>query len=391
MKISVKQVMVRSSLAMAAVCVASSLMMAAAQPHYLITNDDNPATNSVTFYAIAPNGNLSLTQTVLTAGLGIGGGFFPANRVSVLNAAGNQCVFVSDAGSGDISAININTLALAGSTVGSQGDTGTSNGIGLATNGQYLYASFTDSNTIGTFQIQSGCSLTFVNDVAVVGLQGGVVDGLAVRQNFMIATYGDGSIESFNLASGVPVSNGDKQISTGTGIGNNYPSGIDISSDGHFAIFGDTSTAMLIEVSDISSGKLTKTVPYKTSAGISSSNIMLSPDESILYISNTQGDQVTAAFWDKTLGKPTGKGCVTGKIVGYSTDWSYLGGLGLASGTGTGSGIYVAEFGAPASIAMLTVSSANGKCSIAEASNSPVADAASPGLISIETFPPRAF
>ncbi len=391
MNISVKKMMVRGVLAIAAVCVASSLTMAANQPHYLITNDDNPATNSVTFYAIAPNGNLSLTQTVLTAGLGIGGGFFPANRVAVLNATGNQCVFVSDAGSGDISAINVNTLALAGSTVGSEGDGGTSNGIGLATNGQYLYATFTDSNTIGTFQIQSGCSLTFVNDVAVVGLQGGVVDGLAVHQNFMVATYGDGSVESFNLGSGVPVSNGDKQISTGTGIGNNYPGGIDISSDGHFAIFGDTSTAMLIEVSDISSGKLAKTVPYKTSVGINSSNIMLSPDESILYISNTQGDQVTAAFWDKTLGKPTGKGCITGKIAGYSANWSYLGGVGLASSTGTGSEVYVAEFGAPASIAMITVNSANGKCSIAEASNSPVADSASPGLLSIGTFPPRAF
>ncbi len=45
------------------------------------------------------------------------------------------------------------------------------------------------------------------------------------------------------------------------------------------AIFGDTSTQIVVEVSDISSGKLTPTVVYTSKAGINSSNVMLSPDE----------------------------------------------------------------------------------------------------------------
>jgi uncharacterized protein (DUF1800 family) len=38
---------------------------------------------------------------------------------------------------------------------------------------------------------------------------------------------------------------------------------VDITSDGHYALFGDTSTSTVVEVSDISSGKLTRTLESK--------------------------------------------------------------------------------------------------------------------------------
>jgi hypothetical protein len=172
--------------------------------------------------------------------------------------------------------------------------------------------------------------------------------------------------------------------------GSTYPSGIDITQDGHFAIFGDTSTGVVIEVSDISSGKLSKTAVYKSSASISSSNIMLSPDETLLYISNTQGDRITAAFFDPRNGTLR-KSCKSGLLKGYSSDWSYLGGLAPASANGNGGGVYAAEFGSPSSIAEVRVKVSNGACSLAEVSGSPVLDTNSPGLLSIATFPPRAF
>ena len=257
-------------------------------------------------------------------------------------------------------------------------------------NTQYLYASFTDSNTIGTFQVQPGCSITFVGDITVGGLQGGVIDGMAVHGNMLVGTYDDGSIESFNIAGGTPVSNGDLQNSTGSHRGNTYPSGVDVTSDGHFAIFGDTSTSTVVEVSDISSGKLTPTVVYQLGKGISSSNIMLSPDETLLYISNTQGDKITAAFFDTSTGKLS-KGCTSGNLKGYVTNWSYLAGLSLEKTTGTGGVVYVAEFGAPSSIGMIKVNSAGGKCTLKELPTSPVSDPNSPGLLSIGSFPPRPF
>jgi 6-phosphogluconolactonase (cycloisomerase 2 family) len=384
-------------------CIASTLLglslvvgsaAAATNPHLLVTNDDVAPTspNSVSFYTIGNNGSLTLSQTVLTGGVGIGGGYFGMNRVNVLNGSSQQCVYASDADTSDIVGIVVSTATVGGSATGSATDTGLSNGIGLVMNSQYLYASFSDSNTIGTFAVEPGCALTFIGDTAVAGLQSGVIDAMAVHGNILIATFGDGSIESFDISGGTPVSNGDEQNSTGavSAQGATYPTGIDITQDGHYALFGDTSTAAVVEVSDISSGKLSKTVVYQSNAGINSSNIMLSPDETLLYIVDTQGDTVSASFFDASTGKLSG-GCVSGKLKGYVTDFSYLAGLALENNTGNGGGIYVAEFGAPSSIAEVAVTSSGGKCTLKEAPNSPVSDANSSGLLSIGVFPPRAF
>lgn len=369
--------------------------VAAAAPHYLITNDDrsgNFFANSLTFYTIEGDGTLTLKQQVPIGVTGAIGGYFPANRIVVLNTSGNQCVFASDAATGEIDGVDVNTLTMLGHANGPSSDTGLSNGVGLALSAQYLYASFTDSSTIGTFQIEPSCGLSFVGDVMVSGLQGGTIDGMAIHGDMLVATYGDGSIESFNLSSVTPVSNGDKQNSTGaiSTRGASYPGAVDITQDGRFAVFGDTSTATMIEVSEISSGKLSKTVVYQSHGGISSSNVMLSPDEKLLYISNTQGDRITAASFDSRSGTVK-KGCVSGLVRGYSSAWSYLGGLALASPKGNGRGVYAAEFGVPSSIAEIRVNVTNGACSLAEVPGSPVLDTNSPGLLSIATFPPRSF
>lgn len=379
-----------------AIWVLGGVVSAGTATGFVVTNDDLPAgnlmvqNNSVSFYAIGANGLLTLQGDVVTAGYGIAGGFFGSNRLAVLNGGGQQCVYASDAGSGDIAGIIVSNFTLGGTAVGSTNDTGASNGIGLVTNGQYVYASFSDSSNIGTFQIQPNCNLTFIGDITVTGLQGGFVDAMALQGNIMVVTYGDGSIESFNISGVIPVSNGDKQNSTKAfgSQGAAYPSAVLITQDGHYAIFGDTSTAADVEVSDISSGKLTKTVVYDSGASISSSNILLSPDETMLYVSDTQGDRVSAAFFDKNTGKLR-PGCTSNLLNGYSSNWSYLGNLALASGTGTGGGVYVAEYGAPASIAMIQLNSAGGKCTMKEAPGSPIADPNSLGLLSIGNFPPQ--
>jgi 6-phosphogluconolactonase (cycloisomerase 2 family) len=255
-----------------------------------------------------------------------------------------------------------------------------------------LYASFTASNTIGTFQIQPGCGLTFVNDVSVTGLAGGLINGMVIHANLMITTFTDGSIQSFDISEGTPVSNGDEQYSTATLSSDDatYPNSIDITADGYFAIFGDTSTAVVVEVSDISSGKLTPTVVYTSKASINSSNVMLSPDETLLYVVNTQGASVSAMFFDSTTGVLSA-GCTSAPVKGESAIWSYLGGLGLISQTGNGGGVYVAEFASPSAIAMVALNSSGGKCSLQEVPQSPFADPNSAGLLSIGTFPPRSF
>jgi 6-phosphogluconolactonase (cycloisomerase 2 family) len=381
-----------TGVALLGLCFATGVAVAADKPHYLVTNDDVPPSlaTSVTFYSIATSGQLTMKAKILTGRGGIGGGYFAANRVNVLDSGNAECVYVSDAQTGEIQGISVATLKLGGHATGSKNDTGASNGIGLAMNSKYLYASFTDFSTIGTFQVQAGCKLKFVSDITVTGLQGGIVDGMVIHGNIMVVTYGDGSIQSFNLSGGAPVSNDDEQNSTASRANNTYPSGIDITQDGHYAIFGDTSPFTIIEVSDISSGKLTPTVVYRLGTALNASNILLSPDETLLYISNNQSGKVTAAFFDKSTGALS-KGCVSKPLKGFVNDWSYTASLALEKTTGTGGMIYVAEFGAPSSIGEVAVKSASGKCTLTEVPKSPIADPNSPGLLSIGAFPPRPF
>jgi 6-phosphogluconolactonase (cycloisomerase 2 family) len=394
MKISTEHWLSRGVAVLVCICLANIFAVAAGAPHYVVTNDDVAPffLSGVSFYTVGAGGVLTLKEEVQTGGSGIGGGYFTANRVVVLDNGSAQCVYASNANVGDIVGINVNTLQLGGSASGSITDTGTTNGIGLAMNTQYLYASFTDSSTIGTFHVQSGCSLSFVNDVSTLGLQGGVVTAMAIHGSIMIVTYADGSIESFNISNGTPVSNGDKQNTTAytRTQGASYANGIDITQDGHYAIFGDTATSTSIEVSDISAGKLTTTVQYTLGNVPNSTNVMLSPDETLLYIGNNQGDRITAAFFDSSTGKVS-PGCTSARLRNYVSNFSYLASMGTENTTGTGSVLYVAEFGSASAIAMLSVTSTAGTCSLTELSNSPVPDPYSTALLSIATFPPRSF
>jgi WD40 repeat protein len=359
---------------------------------YVFTNNDLPGklSNSSTFYSVGVGGLLTQKAVIRTGFGGIGGGYFGQDKVRALQKGKEQCVYVSDSFSGLVGAIVVQTLKLAGAFAGSRSDSGEFNGVGLATNGSYLYASYTASNTIGTFKVLANCKLRFVGDVDAIGLNGGSVDGMAVHANLLVVTYDDGSIESFDVSQGEPVSNGDKQNSTGFIKGGEMPGGVDITRDGHYAIFGDVSVTTTVEVSDISSGRLTDTIVYHLGPSSNSSSVLLSPDETLLYISNTQGGQITAAFFDKTNGTLK-RGCTSGFLNGFVSRWAYLGTLATETTSGTGGVVYAAEFGSPGSIAIVDVKSTGGKCTLKESPKSPVIDSQSPGLLSIGVFPPRSF
>lgn len=358
-----------------------------AQTRYVVTNDDAafPLPNGVSFFSEASSGLLTYQQQVNTEGYGIGGGYFGEDRLAVAYDGQENCVYASQAATGNIVGVIVSSLTVGGVAFGSTTDTGLSNGIGLVTAGGYLYASFTDPNTIGTFKIQTGCNLMFINDTTVSGLNGGVINAMAANGTVLVTSFTDGSIESFNISNGTPTSNGDEQISTVTRKTYNasYANQIEITQDAHYAIFGDTSTAVAVEVSDLSSGKLSPTVGFGSPFGISSSNILLSPDETILYAVNTQGDAVSAFFFDNSSGKLK-YGCKSGPIKGQSASWSYLASAALVSDSGNGGGVYVAEFGATSGIALVRYSSTGtGKCSLREDPASPFLDGKSVGLLSI--------
>jgi hypothetical protein len=135
---------------------------------------------------------------------------------------------------------------------------------------------------------------------------------------------------------------------------------------------------------------LTPTVVYNLGKEINSSNVLLSPDETLLYISNNQSGTITAAFFDKSTGKLT-KGCASHPLKGFDSDWSYVASMAFDETTGTGGVVYIAEYGTPSSIGEVNVKSSAGKCTLTESPHSPAVDANSPGLLSIGAFPPRPF
>lgn len=362
-----------------------------ATPSYLITNDDLPPKIpfGATFFTFASDGTPQNPTKVNLGGVGAGGGYFAANRVSVLQSSTDACAYLSLASSGEVGAVDISALQDIGNFAAASTDSGIDNGIGLANNGTYLFASFSTSNTLGTFAILPGCGLNFLGDISPIGKHAGNIKGMAVHGNLLVVTYGDGSIESFNVSAGIPVSNGDLQNATGYNT-DRYPNGVDITRDGHYAIFGDQSTTSTVEVSDISSGKLTKTLLYNVGKAGNSNNVLLSPDETLLYISNTGPGKVSAAFFNTTTGKVS-PGCTSATLRGFDTDWVFLSSPATELNTGTGSVLYVAEFGASSGVAVLDVNSSAGKCTLTERKNSPVVDPNSTSLLSIGVYPPRQF
>jgi len=113
-------------------------VLSQAATKYVITNDDNPAGNSASIYAIGDSGDLSLITTILTGGFGQGGGYYAAGRVNVLRSKTQNCAYIGDAvgpsnyRGADVASIDMGTLKLVGTYPANPIDSGTLWGIGLA-------------------------------------------------------------------------------------------------------------------------------------------------------------------------------------------------------------------------------------------------------------------
>jgi len=215
---------------------------------------------------------------------------------------------------------------------------------------------------------------------------------MAIHGATMIATYGDGSIESFNISAGIPVANGDAQNSAGVGH-DHLPNGLDITSDGHYAIFGDASTVTTLEVSDISLGELTPTVAYDLGAAWNSGTVRLSPNETLIFVTNNSAGRLSAAFFDRATRKIS-PGCASAPLRGLYSSWSYAGAASLQLPTAQGGLVYIPEFGANgfSSIGIVELTSTGTTCRLNETANSPSVDNSDPSnLLSIAVYPVRPF
>ena len=363
--------------------------------HFLVANDDatRPAPPStVTFYTVGTDGTLTNADAVSTGGNGIAGGFFGTARIIVIDKKDEACVYASNAQSENITGIDARERKVSGLFQGSSKDIKIArDGIGLAAGGDYLYATFSGSGNIAAFHVKPGCKLDFVGEIHAQGLSGGMAEGIAVHGATMIATYGDGSVGSYDVSAGLPVAHDDAQYFPGTRE-DFSPGAVDITRDGHYAIFGGGSTATEVQVSDISSGKIVALTAYRLSAAWGSGSVRLSPDESLLYISNNAGGRVTAAYFDKTTGKLR-LGCTSPPLKGFYTKFNYVGTVATELPTGTGGTLYVPEFNADgkSAIGMLRLAVTGTGCTLTETTDSPVSGSPGSALLSIGVYPPRPF
>jgi hypothetical protein len=344
-----------SMLAFLAVVVALCAAGALAQ-HFIVTNDDNlnSGRNSATFFPVNPNGSLGSPKNVPTGGTGLGGGFFTTQRISLLHSKTQKCVWVTNGADspGDITGINAVTLKVTGTFPGSKNDSGALYGIGLAgsSNGNWLYATFTASSTIGEFEVLAGCTLKFVADTSAAGLNGISAIAMKVSPNnkLLIAAFGDGSIQSFTIGVGGKLTaNSDQQLSVGYNKYGQAPASVDITKDSHWAVFGDASFGpSILEVYDISGGSLNggTAVAYVVSQEGSAQNLSISPDETEIYYSSPWSGTLGENSLDASTGV-VGSGCTTNTLNGYNYWWSYVGQLATQLQTGDGAVLYVAEDG----------------------------------------------
>jgi hypothetical protein len=120
--------------------------------------------------------------------------------------------------------------------------------------------------------------------------------------------------------------------------------------------------------------------------------VRLSPDETVLYISNSAGGRVTAAFFDKTTGAVR-QGCTSEPLRGYYTKFNYIGAVATELPSGSGGILYVPEYdgSGKSNIGMLRFTSTSTGCTLAETAASPVAATSGSALLSIGVYPPRPF
>jgi DNA-binding beta-propeller fold protein YncE len=381
-------------------------------PTYVIVNQDQgfPYPNQIAVFLAggtdtAPS--LTLQNQFYTGGFGSYGGYFGLPRVASAPDVNTNCVYVSNSGDNTISAFALDAQEFVGTYSGSPTDDGMPNGIGMAVNANYLYAGYSASQTIGVFAASPGCGLTYLQDVAAVGKNGGGPTGIAVNANVLVVTYGDGSIQSFDVTKGIPLANNDLQNSLGyagpvTGLNSplgNIPNGTDISQDGHWAIFGDTSTLSLVEVSSLftlAHTQLARTRPFYTlGRNVDAGDVRLSPDGTLLYIVNNESGTVTAAFFNTATGLLT-PGCTSPPLRNFNF-LPWYGQLATRDTTGTGKVLYVAEFGRyvdemgpPSAVGILTITVNGNTCTLAESPNSPVTVPLS-GALSLGAYPPRPY
>ena len=274
--------------AAALACVSASLAQ-----QYVYTNDNIASANSATVLSVDTTGSLKVLQTYSTGGMGSGGGSdYGSQPIAAARTSANWCLFVSNARSSSIAAFRINLnngqLTKVSGSPFSDGASGEQmSGISLAVGeSKLLFAANPESDSISVMKISSDCGLSLVGTVSLSYAP--LALKVTPNGSYLIASY-LGPVDSFSI---------NYKAGTITELGpfpsKGAPAGIDIRCDSAMVFFGDANATTEVEVFAIhSDGQLSEVSNFTHPSGSNSNNVLLSANQSKLYVSNNQSNQIT--------------------------------------------------------------------------------------------------
>jgi 6-phosphogluconolactonase len=273
------------------------ILINAQAQNFVYTNNNTLVTNSVTAFSVASSG--ALTQIAgspfVTGGLGTAGGPSAMNRVRVAGTL----LFVSNAGSNDISVFSINAATGSLSLVpGSPFPTGGSAGGGISLavtpDNLFLFAGNAASDDISAFGIAANGALTPVAGSPFVA--GARPDGVKVTPDgkfLSVALVTIDAVGIFRIASDgslTPVPGSPfHSLSAGS------VAGVDINCAGNLLFGGQADVFTTVDVFSIGPAGALTLVQASTNPGVGfgSSIPLLSPNENFLFVSNQFTNSVT--------------------------------------------------------------------------------------------------
>jgi hypothetical protein len=219
---------------------------------YVVTNNDNPSGNSATIYSLnTSTGALSPVLADLpTGGFGNGGGYFATVGTGAAVTGAVGCLFVDDTGSSDIASFKVNLPTLSITPVGNFSNAALSAAGGslvVTPNGKFVYATYSSSENIGAWTVNSDCSLTF-QGVYQASVGPDLYDGIKVTPNgkdLLVTAPDFSAVEQFSIdpTTGALNDLGFANFAALSECISNacYPAGIDITADSRAAIIGNYS------------------------------------------------------------------------------------------------------------------------------------------------------
>ena len=270
---------------------------------YVYINNNVQGPNTVSAFSVDANG--ALTQIAgspfATGGLGVGGGFFAANRVTIGTAS--KFLFATNEQTNNISVFSIDPATGALTlTPGSPFPTGGASGfsgisLGVTPDDQFLFASSSGSTNITVFSIAANGTLTSISGSPFAA--GGIPDGIKVSPDgrfLAVALISPDAVGIFSIApngalTAVP---GSPFPAAAFGV----VAGVDINCAGSL-LFGGEATLVGTNIDVFSMGSNGALTPIPGSpfnnqgTGNNSNVVVLSPSDEHLFVSNQVSDTIT--------------------------------------------------------------------------------------------------